>query len=156
MDNTSDYSNIFEKVKVVDLFHHYVFWVELFLKNICGLFMSFSCWSHIHVKKEFRFLYYSSQKYSGHDWTMLLYPIMRVLCDFSLTLRKRLNHYSTLSYLSLWYRTFQTQTFHITKPSTEKMDILETNVTFCIWNIPSFPTVLLPLNTDRFFFLFQK
>lgn len=42
---------------------------------------------------------------------------------------KKLNHYFSLSYLLLWYRTFQTQTFHITKPSTEKMDILESNVT---------------------------
>lgn len=118
-----------EKVTVVELFHHCILWVGLFLKNLSGLFMSFNRWSHIYVKKEFRFLYYSSQNCSEHDWTVLPYPVMRLLCDFSLTLRKRLNHYSTLSYLSLWYGTFQTQNFPIRKPSTEKMHVVETNVT---------------------------
>lgn len=136
MDNISDYNNKSEKVIVVELFHHYMFGVGLLLKNLCVLFMSFNCWSQNYVKKEFRFLYYSSQKCSGHDWTVLPYPVMRLLCDFSLMLWKRLNHYSTLSYLSLWYRTFQTQTFHITKPSTEKMDILETSVTLlCVFGV---------------------
>lgn len=42
-DNISGYSNQSVKVTMMELFHHYMFWLELFLKNLCVLFMSFNC-----------------------------------------------------------------------------------------------------------------